>query len=194
MEDLLQKLGVYNSEKLLKAFNIAKIAHEGTFRKSIKDKVEYIIHPLTVALYVKEYKYSCNNIDICCAAILHDVVEDTSITLDEIEAMFGLTVREIVSEVTTIKDECKKIGKANYLLQKMVHMSNYSLVLKLADRLDNVNDLFDFINFGTEKDKKFALKYIKETRFILDNLHIQRMLTETQQNIFNRIMNKINFL
>ena len=76
----------------------------------------------------------------------------------------------------------------------MITMNNYSLNLKLADRLDNVNDLFDFIKLGTEKDKKFALKYLKETKFIIDNLEKMRMLTETQTILAQKIKNKINFL
>jgi (p)ppGpp synthase/HD superfamily hydrolase len=163
-------------------------------RRSLIGKVEYIFHPITVALILKEHINSKNIEELIIAAILHDVVEDTDYTIEDIERMFGKFVAETVSEVTTNKEECKKIGKSNYLLQKMIKMSNFSLKLKLADRLNNVEDLFDFINFGNEKDKKFALNYIKETKFIIENLERMRMLTESQTILSLKIKNKINFL
>ena len=173
---------------------MANEAHKGQYRRSIANKVEYILHPVTVALYIQEYKKSSNIEDLIIAALLHDTVEDTFITIDVINKEFGETVCEIVNELTSDKEECKKMGKTNYLLQKMLKMTNYSLTIKLADRLDNVNDLFDFINLGTEKDKKFALKYIKETKFIIENLEKLRLFTETQSILANKIKNKINFL
>jgi guanosine-3',5'-bis(diphosphate) 3'-pyrophosphohydrolase len=194
MEQKLKELGVNSSDIILKAFKLAENSHKGIFRKSLTGKVEYINHPVTVALILKNHINSKCIESILCASLLHDVVEDSDVTIEEIEKEFGKFVSEIVFELTTNKEECKRLGKANYLLQKMIKMSNISLKIKLADRLDNVNDLFDFIKSGDEKTKRFALNYIKETKFIAENLKKMRMLTKTQSILLLEIENKINFL
>ena len=86
-------------DEIFRAFSLAKKAHAGTRRKSGEP---YIFHPLAVALIaVKEV--GLGPIAVVCA-LLHDVVEDTNITLDEIRTIFGDRVAVIVDGVTKIGD------------------------------------------------------------------------------------------
>ena len=85
-------------DKVTKAIEFAAKAHDGMVRK--KDKTPYILHPLEAAVIVGTMT---NNQDVISAALLHDVVEDTDITIEEIEARFGKRVRELVESETEDK-------------------------------------------------------------------------------------------
>ena len=85
-----------NAEKIIEAYKFAAKAHEGISRKSGEP---YIVHPLEVAKILIK-----NNMDYATivAGLLHDVVEDTSFSLDDIKKMFGETVAKLVDGVTKI--------------------------------------------------------------------------------------------
>jgi len=98
------------------------------------------------------------------AALLHDTVEDCEdVSLQEIAEKFGYYVAALVDELTSDEKEIKKLGKTEYLKNKMAKMSSYGLVIKLSDRLDNVKDL-------NTTSETFQKKYTKETLEILDHL------------------------
>jgi GTP pyrophosphokinase len=157
-------------------------AHSGQSRKFTGE--EYAWHPAAVAKIVRDIKMSKNKEKLCIAALLHDTVEDTSVTLSEIEDNFGEMVSSIVYELTSDGQKIKEMGKANYLLNKMLRMTSYALVIKLADRLHNCSDLAT----GSEK---FRNKYVKETRFILDGLKA-RYLSDTHKELMRKIDEKIS--
>ena len=85
-------------DKLTLAIEFAAKAHDGMVRK--KDKTPYILHPLEAATIVGTMT---SDQDIISAAVLHDVVEDTEITIDEIEDLFGNRVRKLVESETEDK-------------------------------------------------------------------------------------------
>ena len=85
-------------DKVTKAIEFAARAHDGMIRK--KDKTPYILHPLEAAVIVGSMT---DDQDIISAAVLHDVVEDTPITIEEIEEKFGKRVRELVDSETEDK-------------------------------------------------------------------------------------------
>jgi GTP pyrophosphokinase len=135
---LLDSLKAHNSEfsrhELERAFAAAENAHAGQLRKSGED---YITHPVAVAGILAELGMDQSTL---IAALLHDTVEDTKITLAEIEKQFG-------EEVATLVDGVTKLDKLNYgptaqaeTLRKMVVAMSKDirvLVIKLADRLHN---------------------------------------------------------
>lgn len=157
-------------------------AHDGQFRKF--SGTEYAWHPVGVAKIVRNIKSSKNKEKILIASLLHDTVEDTEVTLDDIRTNFGEMVSSIVYELTSDGDKIKEMGKANYLLNKMLRMTSYALVIKLADRLHNCSDL-------PTASEKFRTKYVTETRFILDGLK-GRYLSETHKSLIDQINNKIS--
>ena len=83
-------------EMLQKAFELAYNAHEGQKRRSGEP---YIIHPLAVAKILAEMGMDAESV---CAALLHDVVEDTEITSQEVRNMFGSDVEHLVDGVTKL--------------------------------------------------------------------------------------------
>ena len=137
-----KKLSREERSQIVRAFQIANKAHAGTRRKSGEP---YIIHPLAVALIaVKEV--GLGPIAVVCA-LLHDVVEDTEITLDELRSVFGERVAKIVDGVTKIDDvmlmqqtDSKQAENYRKILLSMCE-DVYVIFLKLCDRLHNMRTL-----------------------------------------------------
>jgi GTP pyrophosphokinase len=196
--NILEKYGEWinqgTSQSIKKAYDIAKKAHQGQTR-NIKTKegedIEYITHPLKVAELVKQLKSSHKISDLIKAAILHDTVQDTDITLDYIKNEFGELVHNLVKELTNDPEEMKRIGKTQYLTNKMLHMTSWALIIKLADRYSNVEDLFNAFH-GSYKQKVWANKYAIQTQEIIKELKEKRELTSTQKNLVELIENKLN--
>ncbi len=144
LEKLLEKVKRNNSSSdlgpIAKAFHFAKEKHEGQFRVSGES---FFSHPLAVANILADMELDVSSVT---AALLHDVVEDTNVSEEEIKEEFGETVAQLVAGVT-------KLGKIPYTsnedqqienLRKMfLAMANdvRVIVIKLADRLHNLRTL-----------------------------------------------------
>lgn len=163
---------------LEKAILFATEKHKGQLRKG--DGLPYIVHPLAVMAILNQIKKSNNAILIAIVCLLHDVVEDCDITLDEIAAEFGHAVAALVDELTSDKKEIDAVGKKQYLAHKMLNMSSYALRIKLADRLHNVQDILPHME-----------SKIEETKYILEGLK-NRKLTATHKKLIKAIRKKIN--
>ena len=125
-----------NAERALveDAYAFITNAHEGQKRKS---GLPYILHPLAVAMIVvKEMRQT--DVSIVCAALLHDVVEDTSWTIDDIAGRFGEDVAFLVAAVT--KPNKQQVDNFQHILGS-VKGDVRVLILKLADRLHNMRTL-----------------------------------------------------
>ena len=137
----LQKyLNSYQIKKIEKAFDLAKDAHHGQKRQSGEN---YITHPLDAASYLAEYELDHETI---MAAILHDVVEDTDISLEDLEKNFGKKVTELVdgvSKLDKINFNSKEEADAANLRKMILAMSNdiRVLLIKLADRRHNLKTI-----------------------------------------------------
>lgn len=126
-------------DKLTLAIQFAAKAHDGMSRK--KDKSPYILHPLEAASIVGTMT---SDQDVISAAVLHDVVEDTGITIEEIEANFGKRVKELVVSETEDKradlppEDTWKIRKEESL-EELKNCGNTDvLMLWLGDKLSNM--------------------------------------------------------
>lgn len=131
-----------NEELISKAFFFSKIAHEGQKRKGGAD---FFIHPLEVAKMLSKFGADKETV---CAALLHDVVEDTEATLDEVCEEFGEKITFLVEALTKISFdfESKDERKARYREQvkKATEEDKRVLLIKLADRLHNIKTLHVF--------------------------------------------------
>lgn len=141
---ILDKVRSYQAdadlEKIKRAYEYAEKAHSGQVRISGD---AYIIHPLNVAYILTGLHLDDETI---CAALLHDVVEDTCATLEEMEARFGKNVMALIDGVT-------KLGRIKYMSKEDVQLENYRkmflamakdirvIMIKLADRLHNMRTL-----------------------------------------------------
>ena len=128
-------------EIITKAFNFANQAHKGIKRRSGEP---YIMHPIAVASIV------CNEIGLgstsICAALLHDVVEDTDYTVEDIENIFGPKIAQIVDGLTKISGGIfgdRASAQAENFKKLLLIMSNdiRVVLIKIADRLHNMRTL-----------------------------------------------------
>lgn len=128
-------------EIITKAYNVAKEAHKGTRRKSGEP---YIMHPLAVARIVcKEMGLGSTSIS---AALLHDVVEDTDYTVEDLEVMFGEKIAHIVDGLTKIShgmfgdnvsEQAENFRKLLLTMSEDIRV----ILIKIADRLHNMRTL-----------------------------------------------------
>lgn len=128
-------------EIITKAFNFANQAHKGIKRRSGEP---YIMHPISVA------KIVCNEIGLgstsICAALLHDVVEDTDYTVEDIENIFGPKIAQIVDGLTKISGGIfgdRASAQAENFKKLLLTMSDdiRVILIKIADRLHNMRTL-----------------------------------------------------
>ena len=128
-------------EIITKAFNFANQAHKGIKRRSGEP---YIMHPIAFAQIV------CNEIGLgstsICAALLHDVVEDTDYTVEDIENIFGPKIAQIVDGLTKISGGIfgdRASAQAENFKKLLLTMSNdiRVILIKIADRLHNMRTL-----------------------------------------------------
>ena len=168
-----------------KALEFARKKHKGQMRKN-NTPVEYITHPINVANLVKKYANNKENIDdLVSSAYLHDTLEDTNTTYEELICNFGNIISNLVKELTNNDVLKKEMGKTKYLSMKMANMSENALIIKLCDRLDNVSSLYD-------TNKAFIDKYLRETISILNYIINNRNLNTIHLNIINDINKEVN--
>lgn len=162
VEDLLNKIRTYHPQApvqiIEKAFLFSEKAHEGQLRRSGEP---YISHPLSVAGILADLKL---DVDTIMTGLLHDTVEDTPVTLEDIQREFGETVAYLVDGVT-------KIGQMNFRnsfekqgenIRKMIVSMGKDVrvvLVKLADRLHNMRTLNH-------------MPYEKQTRIAQETLEI----------------------
>lgn len=141
---LLEKVQSYDKQadflRIEQAYLFAARAHAGQLRASGED---YIIHPLGVATILAEIGLDTDTI---IAALLHDVVEDTGVTLEQLETTFGPTVANLVDGVTKLgrlEDLNKQERQAENLRKMFLAMAEdlRVILIKLADRLHNMRTL-----------------------------------------------------
>lgn len=155
LEKLLDKIKSYMDEPdldlVIKAYNYAKKAHEGQYRVSGEPFVD---HPLGVAMILADLELDIISI---VASMMHDVVEDTEITSEDIRKEFGDEVAHIVEGVTKLtrmQFKTKEDQQAESLRKMFVAMAEdiRVVLIKLADRLHNMRTL-NYLKKEKRKEK-----------------------------------------
>ena len=123
-----------------RAFEFSESAHRGQFRKSGEP---YITHPLAVASILSQWRLDAEGL---AAALLHDVMEDTSVTRNELETTFGRPVAEMVdgvSKLDQIEFNTREDQQAESFRKMLLAMARdvRVILIKLADRLHNMRTL-----------------------------------------------------
>lgn len=196
-----------------RAIEFATERHSSQKRKF--SGLPYIGHPLSVMSIMERYT---NDENILCASVLHDTVEDTDTSIEEIREKFGVCVanhvqaltsnteeilslgreqydlyregikcdtEDLIRDILYIDPECseerliKYSGKALYLSRHLNSMDIDTLLIKLADRLDNV---------GSSGDESFTRLYKLETRYLMNSIS-RKDLTEKHNDLIKRIRN-----
>lgn len=159
--------------KVEKAKRFAADAHNGRPKKGVAvdsmgrqvrkfSGIPYIVHPMAVAALLEQY---VGDEDAICCALLHDVVEDTEVTMEEVDEIFGPRVAKMVLHVT----EISKKSDGNRAARKAIDAEHYargcyfSQSVKVCDLIDNTSDI-------TAYDVSFAETYLKEKEKLLDML------------------------
>lgn len=145
------------------ALQFAAEAH-GNQQRKYTDEL-YIEHPKRVAETVKSVRHSP---EMICAAYLHDVVEDTPVTLEDIKKKFGGTVAGLVEELTDeyVKEKYPHLNRRRRKdkeVERQAKMSPEAKTIKLADVIDNTLDI-------VRNDKGFARKYVPEMEALTEAL------------------------
>jgi len=146
-------------------------------KRSVND-YPYIVHPISVFSIVKKYKESKNSEMLLCAALLHDILEDTDTTYEELVADYSKGIADLVLEVTNDSDQIDIHGKIGYMKQKMMNMTSYGLIIKLADNLDNLTD-------------NPSVKQTKRYMEVIDYIEINRPLTKTHRSLIREIRESV---
>jgi GTP pyrophosphokinase len=171
-----------------RAIEIATKAHEGQFRKTGEP---YIIHPLAVQKILEEWGM---DEDTIIAGILHDTVEDTALTLDDIKKEFGESVAFLVDGVTKLStarngmrdiDTYLPATKDNFL-RLMIALGDdiRVLIIKLADRLHNLRTLSAL---PPDKQKKIAKESLEVFAPLADRLNMGRLRVEMADLAFRYV-------
>lgn len=167
--------------KIQKAIEFA-IKYHGTQQRASGDP--YYHHPLEVAKIIAEMRLGTESI---ITAILHDTIEDTDLTLEDIEKTFGKNVAKLVdgvTKLTKIKFKADNVRQAENFRKLLIAMSDdiRVLLIKLADRLHNMRT----INFITqeEKKKRIALETIEIYAPLAERIGVQRIKEELQDICF----------
>ncbi len=144
LEEVIRRVGEYNPHAdatlIRRAYDYSARMHVGQTRKSGEP---YVIHPLNVALIITQFKLDQPSI---ITGLLHDVVEDTGVSLEEIQGLFGAEVARLVdgvtkvSKITFLSREEKQAENFRKMIIAMAHDIRVVLI-KLADRLHNMRTL-----------------------------------------------------
>jgi len=199
---LVEKIKKYNAdcdfELIEKAYILSKKAHNGQLRVSGEP---FIIHPLEVANILADLELDCTSI---IAGILHDTIEDTTFTMEELREIFGEEIANIVDGVT-------KLGRIPYTSKEELQAENLRkmflamakdirvILIKLADRLHNMRTLkYMTVDKQLEKAKETLEIYapiahrlgISRIKWELEDLCLRYIDPEGYYDLVDKIANK----
>ena len=140
-----------DADRLQAAIQLATEAHRGQYRKYTGEP--YVIHPIRVMLSLAN-----ESVDVQIAAVLHDTVEDTSVILSMVEAMFGTEVERLVDALTRREGE-----RYRDFIDRIIEAGRDAILLKLADVEDNMRN-------GTEARRD---RYSKSYNRLQDALRVE---------------------
>ena len=176
----LDTQNVLDFELINKAIYWARKYHGDQKRKSGEP---YYSHPLEVAYMISEYKLKT---DIIAVSILHDIVEDTEVTVEMIEGTFGQRIAEMVDRLTRDRPNGTKLS-VEEILNNAYHLKDKEvLLIKLFDRLHNIQTIKSQSPEKQEKNCKETIKHMLLTCFYIEN----KKLADTLRDISLIPLNK----
>lgn len=161
-----------------KAFTFASAAHAAINQRRKYNNAPYIVHPVEVCAIVSSVED--HTPEMLAAALLHDVVEDTEVTLELIETMFGRVVMNHVFWLTKASNP----GDGNRAIRKKIDREHTWLApkqaqtIKVADIISNIRDIH-------EADDGFAKVFINEKKLLLEGMNADEKLMKEAWQIIN---------
>ena len=178
---LIEKLKSFDTENQIdfdqvnKAIYWARKYHDGQYRKSGEP---FYSHPLEVAYMVSDYLLKT---DVIVASILHDIVEDTEVTVGMIVDGFSWRIAEMVDRLTRDRPDGSKLSVKEILNSSYQVKDNEVMLIKLFDRLHNIQTI------GVKTPEK-TKKIVNETLTTFITLSIHLGLSEVEQELLNSCM------
>lgn len=176
-----------DTAKLLRAARFAAVKHVKQKRKG-NDEAPYINHPLEVANLLANVG-KVEDYDVLIAAILHDTIEDTETTREEIAEKFGETVAKMVLEVTDDKS-LPKAERKQKQIEHAPHLSHGAKQIKLGDKISNIRDVMENPPDGWSDKRR--REYVEWGEKVIDGLrganaklekHFDELIEQAKQKI-----------
>lgn len=165
------------------AFQVANHAHYGQFRKSGEP---YITHPIEVATLIADWELDEQTI---AGALMHDVIEDTPVSKEELTRIFGTSIAELVDSVTKLDKlhfESEEIAHAEYFRKVVLAMAKdiRVILIKLADRMHNMLTLG---SMRPEKRRKIAMETMEIYVPIANRIGLHKIHLELAEESFKHL-------
>lgn len=201
LNDLLEKVNAYikneeDIELIKKAYNFAVKAHAGQLRLTGDD---YILHPLNVAMILTEVYADAQTL---ATALLHDVINFSDVTLEEIEDLFGSEMKELVDGISRINKlslSADTEASTSYYKKILVGLSGDAriIILKIADRLHNMRTLWAIPEKKRKEKAKETLEILVPIAHGLGINHIKSELEDLslkyfKPDVYNDILEKLS--
>jgi guanosine-3',5'-bis(diphosphate) 3'-pyrophosphohydrolase len=166
---------------IIKAVNFAADKHRGQSRKDANN-TPYINHPIALANLLANYA-GISDVNVIAAAILHDTVEDTDTTVEDIEELFGTAIRNIVIEVTDDKS-LPSPERKRLQIEHAAVISHEAKLVKLADKISNLQDIIASppVKWSLQRKRE----YFDWAKAVIDQLRgtnekLEKLFDETYQ-------------
>ena len=176
---LLDTKGVLDFGLINKAIYFAKKYHDGQLRKSGEP---FYSHPLEVAYIISDYNLKT---DVIAASILHDVVEDTEVTVEMIQVAFGQRVAEMVDRLTRDRPDGSKLSIKEIISRAYKNGDKEVLLIKIFDRLHNLQNIHYLTKDKQLTTAKETLNTVLLAATYLEDINLEFIIG----NIVNKILN-----
>jgi (p)ppGpp synthase/HD superfamily hydrolase len=167
----------------VRAASFAAMKHKEQRRKNASAD-PYINHPLAVANVLVECGILYTYEEVLIGAVLHDTVEDTNTTLDELEKLFGPYIAHLVAEVTDDKS-LSKTERKRLQITHAKHASVSAKLIKLADKYDNLRGLLADAPKGWAPSR--IQGYFLWAREVVNNCRVHKEIHQNQSNNFKAL-------
>ncbi|NNE68066.1 MAG: bifunctional (p)ppGpp synthetase/guanosine-3',5'-bis(diphosphate) 3'-pyrophosphohydrolase [Pyrinomonadaceae bacterium] len=164
---------------IITAANFAAKKHSGQMRKG-KASEPYINHPIEVARLISDVG-GITDADIIAAAILHDTVEDTDTSLDDLTEVFGVRTAKIVGEVTD-DTSLPKVERKRLQVEHAPKLSVDAKIVKLADKISNIDDIVTNPPEGWSDERR--LEYVRWGEDVVAGL---RGINQSLEEMFDEV-------
>jgi (p)ppGpp synthase/HD superfamily hydrolase len=175
---LLDTNGVLDFGLINKAIYFAKKYHDGQLRKSGEP---FYSHPLEVAYMISDYNLKT---DVIAASILHDVVEDTEVSVEMIQGTFGERIAEMVDRLTRDRPDGTKLSVKEIIRMAYKNGDKEVLLIKIFDRLHNLQNIHFLTADKQIKVAKETLNTVLLAATYLEDINIEFIIG----NIVNKIL------
>ena len=175
---LLDTNGVLDFGLINKAIYFAKKYHDGQLRKSGEP---FYSHPLEVAYMISDYNLKT---DVIAASILHDIVEDTEVTVEMILETFGRRIAEMVDRLTRDRPDGTKLSVKEIIRMAYKNGDKEVLLIKIFDRLHNLQNIHFLTADKQIKVAKETLNTVLLAATYLEDINIEFIIG----NIVNKIL------